>query len=177
VKASFVHDTMNLYIAVRAEARTGAQPASGGASGSGRRLIVVVDTNPSGANTVDADDPILRYFIDPGRKVDVRTFKSSPFMSKLLAGFAGLRFEGFLGLTAADAPAESAVQFARRTAFAANPSGGGFEAELALPVGGQKRVRLALVVVDPHLQAEGGFSLARRNYPLNPSTYAEVALE
>ena len=177
VKASFVHDTMNLYVAVRAEARTGAQPAFGGTSGSGRRLIVVVDTIPSGANTVDADDPILRYFIDPGRKAEVRTFKSSPFMSKLLAGFAGLRFEGFLGLTAADAPAESAVQFARRTAFAANPSGGGFEAELALPVGGQKRVRLALVVVDPHLQAEGGFSLARRNYPLNPSTYAEVALE
>ena len=176
VEASFVHDTMNLYVAVRAGARTGALAASKGASESGRRLIVVVDMSPSGANIVDADDPILRFLIDPGKKPEVRTFKASPFMSKMLAGSAGLAFEGDLELAAGDAPAESAVRYAQRTAFASNPSRDGFTVELALPVGGQKRVRLALVVVDAQLQAEGSFSLASRNYPLNPSTYAEVEL-
>ena len=97
-------------------------------------------------------------------------------MSKMLAGSAGLAFEGDLELAAGDAPAESAVRYAQRTAFASNPSRDGFTVELALPVGGQKRVRLALVVVDAQLQAEGSFSLASRNYPLNPSTYAEVEL-
>jgi hypothetical protein len=177
VKVSFVHDATNLYVAVRAGAPTRARASSSGASESGRRLIVVVDMNPSGANIVDADDPILRYFIDPGKRPEVRTFKSSRFMSKMLAGSAGLVFEGDLELTAADAPAEPAVQFARSTAFAANPSGAVLEAELALPLGGQKRVRLALVVVDPQLEAEGGFSVASRNYPLNPSTFVEVELE
>ncbi len=61
-----------------------------------------------------------------------------------------------------------------RNAFAANPTGTVLEAELASPPGGQKRIRLAPVVVDPQLRAEGGFSLAGRNYPPNPSTCAEV---
>lgn len=177
VEASFTHDATHLYVAVRTGVPPRAQAVTRGAPGTGRRLIVVVDMNPSGANTVDAEDPILRYFVDPGQKPEVRTFKSSPFISKMLAGYAGLKFEGFLEMTALDAPADSAAQYAERTAFAANPQGAVLEAELALPLGGQKRVRLALVVVDPRLQADGGFSLASRNYPLNPSTYAEVEIQ
>jgi hypothetical protein len=51
-----------------------------------------------------------------------------------------------------------------------------FKGGMGMTLGGQKRVRLALMVVDPLIQAEGGFSLAGRNYPLNPSTCAEVEL-
>jgi hypothetical protein len=51
-----------------------------------------------------------------------------------------------------------------------------FMGGMSMTLGGQERVRLALMVVDPLIQAEGGFSLAGRNYPLNPSTCAEVEL-
>ncbi len=176
VEVSLMRDTMNLYVGVRAGTATAGEGVSTVASKNGRRMIVVVDMNPSGVNTVDANDPILSFFIDGGRKTEVKTLKSSPFVSKMLAGSAGLGFEDFLGLTAGDSPSESAVQFAAKSVFAAIPSHGGFAAELALPSGDQKSVRLALVVVDPQLAAEGGFSLSGRNYPLNPSTFAEVQL-
>jgi len=175
-EAAFMHDKVNLYAALRVDTGAGAPVAEGADSGNRRRIYVVVDLNPAGANTIDADDPILRYFVKPGSKAEVRTFKLSPFMAKLLAGSAGLRFEGFLDQTVAAAAGQPAFEFAEKSAFASSVAGGRFEAELALPVGGKKRVRLALVVVDPGIQAEGGCSLTGRNYPLNPSTFAEIEL-
>ncbi len=176
VEASFSHDAESLHVAVRARTQAGASTGAKPSTGSGRRVIVVIDRNPSVANVIDADDPILRFFIDPGTKAEMRTFKLSPFMSKLAAGSQGLRFEDFLDLVAVPAPSESARQIAAKAAFAANTTKGGFEFELALPLGGQKSVRFAFIVVDPLLGAEGVFSLTTRNYPLNPRTYAEVEL-
>lgn len=176
VEAAFMHDAVNLYIGMRARAQTAAAAPDPATSGSARKVIVVVDTNPSGTNSVNSEDPILRYFVERGSKAEVWAFQPSPLMAKLMAGSAGLDFESLLERMPADRPGEVAALFAEKSSFAAIAENGGFEAELALPAGGRKRVRLALVVVDPQVQADGGYSLASRNYPLNPSTFAEIEL-
>jgi hypothetical protein len=175
-EAAFMHDKTNLYAAIQVEEGAGAPGAEVADPGSRRRVYVVVDIDPSGANTIDAKDAILRYFVEPQSKVEAWTVNLSPFMAKLLAGSAGLRFEGFQDLMVPAAAGQPAFEFAQKGAFASSVAAGKLEVELALPVGGQKRIRLALVIVDPGNQAEGGYSLTGRNYPLNPGTFAEIEL-
>jgi hypothetical protein len=173
-QAAFVHDSQNIYVALK----TGGErrsPAAGRAAANGlQRVTVVVDTDPSDSSTISAVDPILRFFVDPAKKAETRSVKPSPFMTKLMAGSTGLSFENLLEVTAGDAPSEAVAQYARKAAFAAVTADGGFEAELSIPLSGQKFVRVALQIVDPGLGAGGHFSLARRDYPLNPNTFAEV---
>ena len=59
--------------------------------------------------------------------------------------------------------------------YAARRTSDGYTAELSLPHLNRDRIHLSLTVTN----TEGGkrvLSLARRNYPVNPATFAEIRL-
>jgi beta-N-acetylglucosaminidase len=176
-QVALVHDSQNLYVALRTKGQPGTSAGSGAAARGGKRVTVVVDTEASDGNIVAVGDPILRFFVDPARNAEVVACSGSPFMSRLIAGSAGLSFERLLELAAGAAPSPAALGYFQKSAFAALGTDGGFQAELSIPAGGKDHLRLALQVVDPGLGNGGSFSLARRDYPLNPSTYAELVLK
>jgi hypothetical protein len=60
--------------------------------------------------------------------------------------------------------------------YAVRPAPGGYTAELALPHLDRDRLRISLTVTTTAGRKRVA-SLSRRNYPANPTTFAEIVLQ
>ena len=93
------------------------------------------------------------------------------FMAKYLADNRDLSWSEFL-LSMFDEGSASAMS--REIRWSATSHRGGYRVEIGIPAVGQTSVRLSLSVLDVSGGRRNVFALARRNYPANPATYAEI---
>ncbi len=174
-------DSANLYIAFdittdRIRVRDGSR------LGEGDHIALVIDADPTGAR-IGSDD--LYILLPPpggggggGRETDrpiVTSLRFEGFMAKWLADNRALTFTEFHLSSFGNAPSGTMASMAAGITYGTRRSDTGYTAEVALPHMGRERIHLSLTVTS----TTGGKrvqSLARRNYPVNPVTFAEIEL-
>ncbi len=138
---------------------------------------IVIDTDPSD-DLIGSDD--LFVLLPPGDNAAttdpiVVALPFQGFMAKWLADNRALTFTEFHLSTFATGPSPAAMPFADGLQYASNRTRAGYVAELAIPHLGRDRLHMSLTVTT----TGGGkrvASLSRRNYPANPTTFAEIRL-
>ena len=139
---------------------------------------IVIDTDPSD-DLIGSDD--LFILLPPGDNAAttdpiVVALPFQGFMAKWLADNRALTFTEFHLSTFATEPSPAAAPLAAGLKYASNRTRTGYTAELALPHLGRNELHMSLTITS----TTGGkrvASLSRRNYPANPTTFAEIRLK
>ena len=168
-------DSTNLYIAFdintdRIRIRDGSR------LGEGDHIALVIDADPTGARI--GPDELYVLLPPPGGETDrpiTTSLRFEGFMAKWLADNRALTFTEFHLSSFGDAPSTPMEPMAAGIKYGTSRSDTGYTAEVALPHMGRERIHLSLTVTS----TTGGKqvqSLARRNYPANPVTFAEIEI-
>ena len=175
-RVAFRQDAEFLYVAFRV-ANADIRPRPGEEIGEGDHMAVVVDGDPE--DGAIGPEELVLLLPPPGDEpptIRATAFGFQGFMAKWLADNRALTFTQFhisnlgLPLSATVAPMASGASYATRRAP------GGYTAELALPHLGRNRLRISLTVTTTAGRKRVA-SLSRRNYPANPTTFAEIVLQ
>jgi hypothetical protein len=163
------HDT--LYVAVRipdgsAAGRDGYQAGQGDNVG----LVVQSDVGASRRQLVP-DDQIVLVARPPASGAFAGRVALGNFIAKYLADNRDLAWSEFLVSTFSEGAEAADVRWERAG------RADGWSVEFAIPTEGRDHVRLSLSVHDVDRGTRKVFSLASRNYPGNPATFAEVTIE
>ena len=172
---AFRWDSNNLYIAfdIRTDRIT---VREGSRLGEGDHIALVIDADPTGARI--GPDDLYILLPPPGGETDrpiVTSLRFEGFMAKWLADNRALTFTEFHLSSFGSAPSATMAPMAAGITYGTRRSDTGYTAEVALPHMGRERIHLSLTVTS----TTGGKrvqSLARRNYPVNPVTFAEIEL-
>jgi hypothetical protein len=165
-EAAFLQDDERLYIAVVVSDNQLAGD-SGLNIGDRDHLTLVLETADEGDS-----GQFLVYLVPPDTRVSDPyggTLDSETFVVKVFGAREDLIFEPFLASLLEPEPLQSGVQIASRTRT------GGYAIELAIPKAGMGNQRLSLVANSGDAGERRSFALARRNYPVNRATFAEIA--
>ncbi len=168
-------DSNNLYVAfdIKADRIT---VREGSRLGEGDHIAFVIDADPSGKQI--GPDDLYILLPPPGNaaaKPITIALQFEGFMAKWLADNRALTFTEFHLSTFGSPPSTQMAPMAAGITYAARRTSDGYTAELALPHLNRDKIRLSLTVTS----TAGGkrvLSLARRNYPVNPATFAEIQL-
>ena len=168
-------DSTNLYIAFDINTdRIRVRDGSG--LGEGDHIALVIDADPTGARI--GPDDLYILLPPPGGETDrpiATSLRFEGYMAKWLADNRALTFTEFHLSSFGDAPSATMEPMAAGITYGTRRSDTGYTAEIALPHMGRERIHLSLTVTS----TTGGkrvLSLARRNYPVNPVTFAEIEL-
>jgi hypothetical protein len=164
-EAAFLQDDERLYIAVVVNDKQLAGD-SGLNIGDRDHLTLVLER-------ADQGDPgqFLVYLVPPDTRVSDPyggTLDSETFIVKVFGAREDLIFEPFLASLLEPEPQMAGVQIASRT------RNGGYAIEMAIPKASMGNQRLSLVANSGDAGDRRSFALARRNYPVNRATFAEI---
>jgi len=165
-EAAFMQDNERLYIAVLV---TDNQLAGDSGLNIGDRdhLTLVLERAAGGGT-----DELLVYLVPPDTRVSEPyggMLDPASFMVKVLGASEDLIFEPFIASLLETETQMVDVQIASRT------QRGGYAIEVAIPKDGLGNQRLSLVANSGDAGQRRSFALARRNYPVNRATFAEIA--
>ena len=173
-RVGFASDGDWLYLGVEVPDATPA-PASGLRLGEGDHVALVVqhDEGPE-RRALDRGDLVV--LIAPPSMADsaptfVGTVPFAGFMAKYLADNHDLAWSEFLLSIFGDG-VESAPTVQIRSA--ATTDRGRYRVEIGIPMARRGTVRLSLTSLNVSPGRRAIFTLARRNYPANPATFAEI---
>ncbi len=165
-EAAFMQDDERLYIAVLVNDSQLAGD-SGLNIGDRDHLTLVLERADGG----EADE-LFVYLVPPDTRVSepyAGTLDPAAFMVKVLGASEDLIFEPFIASLLEPETEMANVEIASRT------QPGGYAIEVAIPKGGFGNQRLSLVASSGDTGRRRSFALARRNYPVNRATFAEIA--
>jgi hyaluronoglucosaminidase len=134
-------------------------------------LVVQADTDPNRRHLDPGDQTVLLPG-PPAAGAFAGRLPFRGFMAKYLADNRDLVWSEFMVSTFGDVAPSAEIRWGRAE------SGTGWTVEFAIPAAGRDRVRLSLSVMD--VDDDGTrttYTLASRNYPANPATFAEVVIE
>lgn len=179
-RVSVSRDDSLVYLAVRVRDPPD-RIRHGAAVGEGDHIALVLDVDPSDGGLGPTDLIVLVGAPDPGAAAEevpsvVTALGFEGFMTKYLADNEALTFTEFHLTTFGSATTGRTREVAGGVRTATARTTGGYTAEIAFPAPVPSSVRLSLTVA---VQREGRrrhFSLARRNYPANPETFARIEL-
>ncbi len=176
-QVAFGVDSDHLYIAFRirstlTDVRTGARV------GEGDHIAIVLDTDPSDARVTPRD--LLVLLSPPGGAGNplplTRSLAIQGFLTKWLGDNENLTFTEFHISTFGRPPARETAAIASGLRYHASRTANGYDAELAIPLTGRPSYHLSLTVTNRINGRRQTSSLASRNYPFNPRTYAIIRL-
>ncbi len=165
-EAAFMQDDEWLYIAVLV---SDSQLAGDSGLNIGDRdhLTLVLERADGGK-----PGRLLVYLVPPDTRVSdpyAGTLEPGSFMVKVLGASEDLIFGPFFASLLEPETQMANLQIASRTQT------GGYAMEVAIPKAGFANQRLSLVVNSGDTGRRRSFALARRNYPVNRATFAEIA--
>lgn len=174
-RVRFVRDGERLYLGIEVPNATPA-PARGLRAGEGDHVALVVQHAGDAARRALAPGDLVVVIAPPSGAEPAGSFIGAApftgFMAKYLADNRDLTWSEFLlSMFAAGVPSAGV----REVRWGATSGPGGYRVEIGIPVAQGTDVRLSLTALDVSGAARKVFSLARRNYPANPATYAEIA--
>jgi hypothetical protein len=154
-----------LFLGVNVTTRVGRVEAGNHIANGDHIAIVVQGDTDATRQALTADDVVL--LLSPNDAM-VRRMPFHGFMAKYLADNARLTWSEFLLSTFAE-PVPRAGEIA---AVGRGPTG--WSAEIAIPLEGRQSVRVSLTVTTTARGERRTESLAARNFPANPATFAEI---
>ena len=176
IRVAFRRDDEFLYLAVATQYRN-IRVRGGRMLGEADHIAIVIDGDPTDG-AIGKDD--LFVLLPPPNNIAnaepvVTALPFEGFMAKWLADNHALTFTEFHLSTFGSDPSPVVAPMADGLEYGTRRTRTGYSAELALPHLGRDRLRLSLTVTS----TSGGrrvASLSRRNYPANPTTFAEILL-
>ena len=176
IRVAFRRDDEFLYLAIATQ-YSNLRVRGGHMLGEADHIAIVIDGDPTDG-AIGKDDlfvllPPPNDIANAEPVVTALTFEG--FMAKWLADNQALTFTEFHLSTFGSDPSPVVAPMADGLEYGARRTRTGYSAELALPHLGRDRLRLSLTVTS----TSGGkrvASLSRRNYPANPTTFAEIRL-
>jgi hypothetical protein len=169
--AAFALAPDTLYVAVRIpDASAGGRDGYQVGLGDNVGLVVQSDIAASRRQLVP-DDQVVIVARPPASGAFAGRVALGDFVAKYLADNRALAWSEFLISTFSEGASAANVHWER----AGQPDG--WSVEFAIPAEGRDRLRLSLSVHDVDRGTRTVYSLASRNYPGNPATFAEVTIE
>ena len=176
IRVAFRRDDEFLYLAIATQYRN-IRVRGGLMLGEADHIAIVIDGDPMDG-AIGKDD--LFVLLPPPNNIAnaepvVTALPFEGFMAKWLADNHALTFTEFHLSTFGSDPSPVVAPMADGLKYGTRRTRTGYSAELALPHLGRDRLRLSLTVT----YTSGGrrvASLSRRNYPANPTTFAEIRL-
>jgi hypothetical protein len=166
-----------VYLAVRV-ADQPERIRRGAAVGEGDHVALLVDVDPGDGGIGPAD--VLALIGAPEEdqedRVVVTTLGFRGFMTKYLADNENLTFTEFHITTFGDSAVGPSRAVAHGMRHAVRLTADGYVAEIAFRAPQRDTVRVSLTVSAQREGRRRTFSLAQRNYPGNPATYARIVL-
>jgi len=176
IRVAFRRDDEFLYLAIATQYRN-IRVRGGRTLGEADHIAIVIDGDPTDG-AIGKDD--LFVLLPPPNNIAnaepvVTALAFEGFMAKWLADNRALTFTEFHLSTFGSDPSPEVARMADGLKYGTRRTRTGYSAELALPHLGRDRLRMSLTVTS----TAGGrrvASLSRRNYPANPTTFAEILL-
>jgi hypothetical protein len=176
---SFLWDETTLHLALRVYHKPGRIEEDLGV-GEGTHVALVFDADPDDAPYVlQPDDLVLLLPVPQNGKAYEPLVQSMTFpgiTAKTTAATQSLTFSKFFNSTFGAQPEGESAQLAKDVVCSGSLTDRGYQLVVGIPRQGRKRFRLSLAVVNVEDEWHVVWSLTRRNYPANPSTFAEVVL-
>ena len=173
-RVAFLRDGEWLYVGVDVPDTTPA-PTSGLRIGEGDHVALVVQHDEDPARRALAREDRVVLVAPPSGTGSASTFVGTApfagFMAKYLADNRDLTWSEFLLSMFGDGSTSAGTREIRRAATADR---GRYRVEIGLPWARRTGVRLSLTVLDVSRGTHSVFALARRNFPANPATFAEI---
>jgi hypothetical protein len=176
---SFLWDESTLHLALRVYHKPGRIEEDLGV-GEGTHVALVFDANPDDTPfALQPDDLVLLLPVPQNGKAYEPLLQCMTFpgiTAKTAAATQSLTFSKFFNSTFGSIPEGESAELAKDVVCSASLTERGYQLVVGLPRQGRKRLRLSLAVVNVEEEWHVVWSLTRRNYPANPSTFAEVVL-
>jgi hypothetical protein len=148
--------------------------------GEGAHVALVVDADQDDtATALEPDDLVLLLPVPQVGKAYRPLVQSMTFpgiTAKTTAATQSLTFSRFFNSTFGSKPEGESAELASNVVGGGEPTDRGYQLMVSIPRQGRKRFRVSLSVVNVEDEWHVVWSLTRRNYPANPSTFAEIVL-
>ncbi len=176
---SFLWDEANLHLALQVYHKPGRIEEDLGV-GEGAHVALVVDADQDDtATALEPDDLVLLLPVPQVGKAYRPLVQSMTFpgiTAKTTAATQSLTFSRFFNSTFGSKPEGESAELASNVVGGGEPTDRGYQLMVSIPRQGRKRFRVSLSVVNVEDEWHVVWSLTRRNYPANPSTFAEIVL-